>query len=131
MAFQEADTTACRSWPVVPTFDAAARWLAEALRGSGARPELGLEMHALFLDCGLPEPTMRMDTLVSGEEESSVYKLLAEAVRSLIPTLERLNIASAAQVEIETLMDRMRKEVAAKRGVAMSYGLVGAWSKRT
>ncbi|HVO80969.1 MAG TPA: class I SAM-dependent methyltransferase [Terriglobales bacterium] len=130
VAFQEVDSTACRSWPAVASFDTAARWLAEALRGSGARPELGLEMHALFLECGLPQPSMRMDTLVSGEEDSPVYDLLAEAVRTLVPTLEKLNIASAAQVQIESLADRMRQEVSAKRAVAMSYGLVGAWAKK-
>jgi len=36
-------------------------------------------------------------------------------------TLEKLNIASAAQVQIETLTDRMRKEMVAKRAVTMSY----------
>ena len=131
VAFQEVDSTACRSWPVVPTFETAAWWLAEALRGSGARPELGLEMHALFLDCDLPKPNMRMDALVSGEEDTPVFRLLAEAVGTLVPTLEKLNIASAAQVQIETLSDRMRQEVVAKRGVAISYGLVGAWAKKT
>jgi hypothetical protein len=130
VAFHELDSTACRSWPAVPTFDAAARWLAEALRGSGARPELGLEMHSLFLDCGLPQPSMRMDALVSGEEDSPVYKLLAEAVRTLMPTLEKLKIASAAQIHIDSLADRMRNEVVSKRGVAMSYGLVCAWARK-
>lgn len=130
VAFQELDSTACRSWPVVPTFDAAPSWLAEALRRSGARPEPGLEMHSLFLDCGLPEPSMRMDALVSGEENSPVFTLPTEALRTLVPTLEKLNIASAAQVEIETLTDRMRTEALAKRAVAMSYGLVGAWAKK-
>jgi ubiquinone/menaquinone biosynthesis C-methylase UbiE len=130
VAFQVLDSTSCRSWPAVPTFDRAAHWLAEALRGSGARPELGLEMHSLFLDCGLPRPSMRMDALVSGQEDSSVYKLLAEAVRTLVPTLEKLNIASAAEVQIDSLADRMCKEVVAKRGVAMSYGLVGAWAQK-
>jgi SAM-dependent methyltransferase len=130
VAFQELDSTACRSWPAVPTFDTAGWWLAEALRGSGARPELGLEMHSLFLDCGLPEPRMRMDALVSGEEASPVYKLLAEAVRTLVPTLEKLNIASPEQIQIDSLADRMRQEVVAKRAVAMSYGLVGAWARK-
>lgn len=130
VAFQEVDSTACRSWPAVPVFDEAARWLVEGLRSSGARPELGLEMHSLFVDSGLPAPRMRTDTLVSGEEDSPVYKLLAEAVRSLAPTLEKLNIASAAQVKIDSLADRMRKEVVAKRAVAMSYGLVGAWARK-
>jgi SAM-dependent methyltransferase len=130
VAFQELDSTACRSWPVVPVFDEAARWLAEGLRSSGARPELGLEMHSLFIDCGLPAPRMRTDTLVSGEGDSPVYKLLAEAVRSLAPTLERLKIASPAQVQVDNLADRMRKAVIAKRAVAMSYGLVGAWATK-
>jgi hypothetical protein len=111
-------------------FEEAARWLVQGLRSSGARPELGLQMHSLFLDCGLPEPRMRSDALVSGEASSPIYKLLSGAVRSLIPTLEKLNIASAAQVRIDTLADRMCKEVFAKRGVAMSYGLVGAWATK-
>jgi SAM-dependent methyltransferase len=130
VAFQELDWTACRSWPAVPTFDTTVRWLAEALRGSGARPELGLEMHSLFLDCGLPKPRMRMDAVISGEDDNPVYRLLAEAVRTLVPTLERLNIASASHLQVDSLADRMRAEVAANRGVAMSYGLVGAWATK-
>jgi ubiquinone/menaquinone biosynthesis C-methylase UbiE len=130
VAFQELDWTVCRAWPAVPTFDTAVRWLAEALRASGARPELGLEMHSLFLDCGLPGPTMRMDAVLSGEEDNPVYTLLAEAVRTLMPTLEKLNIASASHVQIDSLADRMREEVVAKRGVAMSYALIGAWATK-
>lgn len=73
---------------------------------------------------------MRMDALVSGEEDSPVYKLVAEAVRSLEPTLEKLSIASADDINIDGLAERMRKEVVAKRGVAMSYGLIGAWARK-
>jgi len=130
VAFQELDSTTCRSWPAGPVFDEAARWLMEALRRSGARTELGLEIHSLFLDCGLPAPKMRIDAVVSGEEDSAVFLLVAEAVRSLVPTLEKLKIASAAEVQIDDLAERMREEVVAKRGVAMSYGLVGAWARK-
>lgn len=59
-----------------------------------------------------------------------MYELLAEAVRSLVPTLLKLNIASATHVQIDTLADRLREEVLAKRAVAMSYGLVGAWARK-
>jgi SAM-dependent methyltransferase len=131
VVFQEVDSSACRSWPAVSAFDEAARWLSEALRGSGARPELGLEMHSLFLDSGLPAPSMRLDAVVSGDAESPVYELLAEAVRSLVPTLVKLNIASPAHVRIDSLADRIRQEVVARRAVAMSYGLVGAWARKS
>jgi SAM-dependent methyltransferase len=130
VAFQELDSTVCRSWPAVPVFDEAARWLVEGLRSSGARPDLGLEMHSLFLDCGLPAPRMRMDTLVSGEGDSPVYKLVAEAVRSMAPTLERLNITDAARAGFDSLAERLSTEVVAKRAIAMSYGLVGACARK-
>lgn len=130
VVFQELDSSTCRSCPAVPAFDEAARWLEEALRGSGARPKLGLEMHSLFLDSGLPAPLMRFDAVVSGEAESPVYELLAEAVRSLEPTLLKLNIASPAYVRIDSLADRIRKEVVARRAVVVSYGLVGAWARK-
>jgi SAM-dependent methyltransferase len=130
VVFQELDSSACRSFPAVPAFDEAARWLGDALRGSGARPELGLEMHSLFLDSGLPAPSMRMDALVSGAAESPVYNLFAEAVRSLVPTLQKLNIASPAYVQIDSLADRIRNEVVARRAVVVSYGLVGAWARK-
>ncbi len=128
VVFQELDTSACRSCPPVSSFDEASRWLGDALRGSGARPELGLEMHSLFLDSGLPAPNMRVDAVISGAAESPVYSLLAEAVRSLVPTLQKLNIASPANVQIDSLADRIRSEVLARRAVVVSYGLVGAWA---
>jgi SAM-dependent methyltransferase len=128
--FHELYTSACRSCPEIPAFDEAARWLEDALRGSGARPELGLEMHSLFLDSGLPAPGMRMDAVVSGEPESPVYDLLAEAVRSLVPTLQKLNIATPEDVQINSLADRLRNEVVDRRAVVMSYGLVGAWARK-
>jgi hypothetical protein len=78
-----------------------------------------------------PAPSMRLDALVSGEAESPVYKLLAEAVRSLVPTLAKLSIASPEHVQIDSLADRMREEVVSRRAIAMSYGLVGAWSRKT
>jgi predicted O-methyltransferase YrrM len=130
VVFQELDSSACRSCPAVSSFDEAARWMGEALRGSGARPELGLEMHSLFLDSGLPAPGMRVDAVVSGAAESPVYNLLAEAVRSLVPTLQKLNIASPAHVQIDSLADRIRQEVVARRAVVVSYGLVGAWARK-
>ena len=130
VAFQELDTSACRSCPTVSVFDEAARWLGDALRGSGARPELGLEMHSVFLDSDLPAPRMRVDAVVSGGAGSPVCELLAEAVRSLVPTLSKLNIASPAHVQIDSLAERIRKEVLASRAVVVSYGLVGAWARK-
>jgi hypothetical protein len=50
-----------------------------------------------------------------GYLRSAQRELLAEAVRSLVPTRAQLNIASAARLQIDSLADRIREEIAAKR----------------
>lgn len=130
MVFQELDTTACRSFPRAPSYDRAASWLTDALRGTGAWPKLGLQLHSVFTDSGLPAPLMRMDAIVSGDAEGPACVLLAEAVRSLLPTLEKLNIALPEEVDVDNLTNRIREEVAARRSAVVSYGLIGAWSRK-
>jgi hypothetical protein len=44
--------------------------------------------------------------------------------------MEKLNIASAMEVEISTLAQRMRDEVVALKGVVVSAGFIGAWSRK-
>ena len=60
-----------------------------------------------------------------------MYVPLAEAVRSLVSTPQKLAIASPAHVQTDSLADRIRKEVVARRAVVVSYGLVGAWASKS
>lgn len=128
--FQECDVANCRSFPVSPTFERLARWGIQTLSATGARTELGLELYSVFMAAGLPGPTMRMDALIGGGPDCPVYELLAEGARSLLPVMEKLKIASAAEVDISSLAQRLRDEVVAAKGVVLSAGLIGAWSRK-
>jgi hypothetical protein len=44
--------------------------------------------------------------------------------------MEKLKIASATEVGISTLAQRMRDEVVALKGVVLSGGFIGAWSRK-
>ena len=55
------------------------------------------------------------------------YWLFAEAVRTLLPHILRLGLASAEQVAIETLETRLRDEAVATRHTVFSLRWVGAW----
>lgn len=50
--------------------------------------------------------------------------------RCQVPTLQKLKITSPAHIQIESLADRIREQVVARRAVAVSYGLVGAWASK-
>ena len=47
-----------------------------------------------------------------------------------MPAMEKLKIATAAEVDIPTLAVRIRDEIVASKGVALSPALVGAWSRK-
>jgi hypothetical protein len=87
-------------------------------------------LYSVFLAAGLPGPSMRMDALVGGGPESPGYELATEVVRSLLPVMDRLKIASATEVDISSLAQRMRDEVVAAKGVVLSPALIGAWSRK-
>jgi hypothetical protein len=51
-------------------------------------------------------------------------------VRSLLPVIERAGIASAEEVDVETLRDRLAADLAAHDATAIPPTLVGAWARR-
>jgi ubiquinone/menaquinone biosynthesis C-methylase UbiE len=128
--FQEFDMANARSLPVSPTFERQFGWIRQTLNATGVRTEQGLEMYSVFVAAGLPGPSMRMDALVGGGPDSPSYELAAEVVRSLLPAMEKFNIATAAEVDIATLAQRVRDEVVGAKGVALSPALIGSWARR-
>lgn len=131
VVFQEFDSENCRSLPPAPTYDRAVTWIKKSLAASGARLQLGLELFGVFLDAGLPEPSLRMDALIGGGQDCVAYQLIADVVATLLPEIEKRRIATAAEVGISTLAHRMRDEVVNRNGVVLSPGLIGAWSRKS
>src|SRR5262245_20460269 len=128
IAFHEVDWSEVRSYPAVPIYDQACRWTIETLRLSGADTRMGIKLHAAFLAAGLPAPSMRLQALiVAGAESRDFVHFHADLANTLAPAMQRLGIATAAQLGIETLADRMTAEVVARDSVIVGRSEVGAW----
>lgn len=63
-----------------------------------------------------------MSNLESGISNPRVRYLLTEAVRSLAPRRKKLNVATAAPPSIDSLADRVHKEVARDCDVVRTCG---------
>ena len=86
-------------------------------------------LHQAFVGAGLPAPSMRMQTFIGGGAGCTDWlQAVAELAGSLVPTMERLGVATAAEVEVATLSERMRREVTASASVIIGRSEVGAWS---
>jgi SAM-dependent methyltransferase len=128
--FQEFDIANARSLPLAPIFERHICWIKQALSATGARTQLGLELYSVFVAAGLPGPTMRMDALIGGGPDCPAYDLVAEVTRSLLPVMEKLKIATATEVDVSSLAQRLRDEVVGAKGVVLSPGLIGSWSRK-
>jgi len=129
MAFQEVNIEDALQIPASRTFKHVRSWFLGALKATGAELNMGTKLLPTFLRAGLPRPTMIMSVRVESGPDSYTYAHLAGIIRSLLPLLERNGLASAEEVSIDTLADRLRQEAVADDCVTFSPHMVGAWCR--
>jgi SAM-dependent methyltransferase len=126
IAFMEFDVTRIECVPDAPLFHTIATWITRAFEGRGIDPALGSRLGAVFRDADLPWPHMSSFQKASCGPDG-FYWLFAETVRTLLPQIVRLGLATAEQVDIDSLTARLRDEAVATRHTVFSPRWVGAW----
>jgi 2-polyprenyl-3-methyl-5-hydroxy-6-metoxy-1,4-benzoquinol methylase len=129
-AFQEIALPLIRSVPPGPLFGRCSEWVTRAFGPAGFEIDMGGKLHATFVDAGLGTPQMIAAGRVGGGAGSPLYDYMAGVVRSLLPMIERFGVATADEVGIETLAERLRQEALASNACIMLPPLVGAWARR-
>jgi SAM-dependent methyltransferase len=129
IAFQEVNIEDAMQLPSSETFERVRSWFLSAFRACGAEPNMGNKLLPTFLGAGLPRPTMIMTVRVESGPNSYTYAHLAGVIRSMLPLLERAGLATAEEVAIDTLADRLRQEATKNECATFSPHLVGAWSR--
>ncbi len=129
VALQEMDGSGSKSKPHLDVYTQTGRRIGLAFKQSGVSLTLGLRFPRLFRDAGLPEPQMLQMARVETGADSPAYNYMVEMSRTLLPAMERLGIATAEDVALDTLAERMRAEVVEKNAVMVLPPLIGAWAR--
>jgi SAM-dependent methyltransferase len=139
VAFQEMDAVhSLLALPPSPLMDKIRRWSVpdpERLPPGAPNPQMGLVLYRTLLDAGLLAPQLRLDAPIGGGADWSGYEYLADTMRSLLPFLERMGVAPAADSEagwgdINTLAERLRDEAVGQQGAQVLPFLIGAWARK-
>ena len=131
MVFHEVDRRGACSLPPLPTYDRCEHWITETLHLMGNEPRIGLKLYQHFITAGMPAPSMRLQAIIGGGADSADrLHFVADQVVTLLPEMERLGVATAAEVQKETLVERMMSELAAAGAVTVGRSEIGVWSRK-
>jgi SAM-dependent methyltransferase len=130
IAFHESHLTSAHSVPPAPIYDRCNQLIIETFKRLGTETQMGAMLYDAFTAAGLPAPAMRVSSIIGGGDCALPWlHHTAELVRTLLPEIERMGVATAADIDIETLYERLHREVGSGGSVIIGRSEVGAWSR--
>ena len=117
VAFQEPEYTLYPAFlhPDTPLINQLIRWILDVFEHSGAHLDMGIGLYRAFVDAGLPPPTMHLESPIGAAKTWAGYRYMATIFQSLLPLLEKYDLATAEQVDVDTLAARLREEMLASK----------------
>ena len=112
----------------LPLWSCVLRSIHETLLRSGANPEMGLALHPIFQEVGLPAPKMHLEIPLGSKID--FLRVITDLVCSLQPLAEQHGVAVDELGNLETLSERICAEITAANTVVNVVPLLGAWSRK-
>jgi ubiquinone/menaquinone biosynthesis C-methylase UbiE len=130
IVFHDVDWEGCRSFPPSPIYDSCCRWLMETARLVGAELRTGMKLHSAFVSAELPAPTLRLEAVIGGGANGlDCLRLVGDVIPILLPEMLRLGVATAAEIGVENLAERMINEAISNDSVIVGRLEIGAWCR--
>ena len=102
-------------------------WVLETYRRAGMDLYMGLRLRSIFAAAGLPAPAMHLDAAAGGGPDWPGYEYMARLIRTILPLVTKLGVATEDDVEVDTLADRLHAEIG-DDGAAVTWGFITAWA---
>lgn len=110
----------------------AVEWFRAGFKHAGVQPRMGMRLFGLMRAAGL-DPSVDIDMLVPIQQgpEGALFSILTSVVRSQIPAILASGVATEAEIDIETLEQRLIADAPANGVVGyFNSGHVGVWAKK-
>jgi ubiquinone/menaquinone biosynthesis C-methylase UbiE len=109
----------------------AAEWFRAGFKHAGVHPRMGMRLFGLMRLAGLdPSPEIEMSVPIQQGPDGALFSILTSVVRSQIPAIVASGVATKAEIDIETLEQRLIAD--APIGGVVGYfnlGHVGVWAR--
>jgi ubiquinone/menaquinone biosynthesis C-methylase UbiE len=128
VVFQEHDTTMTpASLAPLPLHEQVHRWIWNTVVREGADIRIGFRLAALLEQAGLVVEHVRAEAIV---QRSTARSDLAEVIRNILPRIVRQQVATAQEIDVDTLDARLAAELASTNATFVGDMVFGAWARR-
>lgn len=118
------------SWPHSAAYQRLLDAMLPIIAAAGGRTDMGLQLRHAFLAAGLPEPTLGVHATPAGASAPTMVRYMADSLRSMRPTAERLGVPCPSPDGIDALERAMLDEAARPGAVINGPVVVTAWAGR-
>lgn len=135
VAFQELDTpvpppAAVMCDPICETYVAAGTRINQALSRIGTDTRVGSKLRRIYQQAGLPGVQAMAMLRYENGPDSAIYTWIEQLTRTLLPLMQQTGVATAEEVQVDTLAGRMRQEAVEKECTLITPPLVAAWARK-
>jgi ubiquinone/menaquinone biosynthesis C-methylase UbiE len=131
VAFQEADMKdGVYSEPICPVYEVMIQRVTQTFIRLGTDPRIGSRLAQIFEEAGLPTPRMILHARLERGPDSTLYQFGAQMTRVMLPLMQRTGVATAEEVGVETLAERLRAEAVASNATLVVPAWIGAWTRK-
>lgn len=124
------DVGGARTEPRVPLALDALQWVEQAFVAAGASPRIGARLASILRQTGLHDiNTLGVQAYLQPDNPVAA-SLLAGVVRSLAPVIVQRGIATAEQVDVQTIEERIARELQRANAVLLPPTVAGAWGRK-
>jgi SAM-dependent methyltransferase len=128
VCFQEGDMAYEWAQPMTPLWIQVRAWVLETFARAHIPQRMGLTLAGAFAAAGLRVPEMRLECALGGGPDSPVWGW-SNVVTGMVPVMEQLKVATAADIQPDTLAERLLAELRAAQGIVIGPPLIAAWSR--
>ncbi|HCL5074348.1 TPA: methyltransferase domain-containing protein [Salmonella enterica] len=128
MVFQEHDTTmAPASVDSFTLHRKAQSWIQQMIDREGADLHIGFNLHSILTNAGLIVESVRAECLI--QTPDTPYSL-GNIVKACLPRIITLGVATADEIEIETLQQRLDDERSQSTSIYIGDVIFGVWARK-
>jgi ubiquinone/menaquinone biosynthesis C-methylase UbiE len=124
----ELDVENLRYTRSTPLCDRTIWWILESFKRGGARVSFESGLWSVMEAAGLQPKGMIGIQPCFGPEDPANAALVAGVVRTMLPVIERTGIATAEEIDIDSLEQRLANEVTEARALLLYPPLFGIWA---